>query len=112
MALGMALGGPQHHQRGYSDEEEILRRRNEELEKELKEILEREKKVREEIEKTKERLIVVEEAEERLCFQLGEQEAESFYQARAYHVEIRSLKEQLSQARKLIQSATALKDQP
>ncbi|XP_058106694.1 protein RESPONSE TO LOW SULFUR 3-like [Magnolia sinica] len=112
MAQGMALVGPRHQKSRYSDEEEILRRRNEELEKELKESLEREKKVREEMERTKERLRAVEDAEERLCFQLGEQEAESVYEARAYSVEIRSLKEQLSQARKLIQSATALKDQP
>ncbi|XP_042491207.1 protein RESPONSE TO LOW SULFUR 3-like [Macadamia integrifolia] len=83
--------------------EEELREKNEELERELKKSLEREEKMRKELQNTSQRLRVVEEAEERLCFQLGEFEVEALDQARAYHAQIRSLMDQLSQAHKLLQ---------
>ncbi|CAI9295566.1 unnamed protein product [Lactuca saligna] len=62
-------------------QEELLRRRNEELERELKRSLEREEKMKMELQKTWERLRVAEEAEEHLCSQLGELEAEAMDQA-------------------------------
>ncbi|PIA34999.1 hypothetical protein AQUCO_03700330v1 [Aquilegia coerulea] len=83
-----------------------LRRRNEELERELKISLEREQLMRQELDKTTQRLRVVEDAEERLCSQLGDLEAEAVDQARFYHAQIRSLMQQLSQAQKqLVPSA-------
>ncbi|KAK6926135.1 hypothetical protein RJ641_007854 [Dillenia turbinata] len=84
-------------------EGEELKKRNEELGRELKESLEREIRVREELEKTSRRLQVVEEAEERLCFQLGELEAEAVDQAREYHAKSLALLDQLSQANQLLQ---------
>ncbi|OMO97734.1 hypothetical protein COLO4_14402 [Corchorus olitorius] len=54
--------------------------------------------MRKELQKTWERLRVAEEAEERLCTQLGELEAESVNQARAYNARIISLMDQLSKA--------------
>ncbi|KVI04547.1 protein RESPONSE TO LOW SULFUR 3-like [Cynara cardunculus var. scolymus] len=86
--------------------EEVLRRRNEELERELKRSLEREEKMKTELKKTWERLRVAEEAEERLCSQLGELEAEAMDQAVAYRERLVSLMEQLAAAQKLIQSAS------
>ncbi|XP_022722607.1 protein RESPONSE TO LOW SULFUR 2-like [Durio zibethinus] len=77
-------------------EEEELRKRNQELEKELKESREREEHMRKELQKIWERLRVAEEAEERLCSQLGELEAESFNQARAYNAHILYLMNQPS----------------
>ncbi|KAK9292845.1 hypothetical protein L1049_020825 [Liquidambar formosana] len=85
--------------------EEEMRKRNEELERELKKSQEREEKMRLELQRTWERLRVAEEAEERLCSQLGELEAEAVDQARAYHARILSLMDQLSQAQKLLQSS-------
>ncbi|KAF3685363.1 putative autophagy-related protein 13-like isoform X1 [Capsicum annuum] len=87
-------------------EAEVLRRRNEELEKELKKSIEREEKMRAELNKTWERLKVAEEAEERLCSQLGELEAEAVDQARAYRTRVINLMDQLSLAQKLLQSAS------
>ncbi|XP_043718132.1 uncharacterized protein LOC122666087 [Telopea speciosissima] len=81
-------------------EEEALRERNEELERELKKSLEREGEMREELQRTSQRLKAIEEAEERLC----EIEAEALDQARAYHIQNRSLMDQLSQAHKLLQA--------
>ncbi|KAJ4955853.1 hypothetical protein NE237_012636 [Protea cynaroides] len=86
-------------------EEEALRVRNEELERELTKSLERVEKMRKALESTTQRLRAVEEAEERLCFQLGELEAEALDQARAYNAQIRSLMDQLSQAHKLLLAA-------
>ncbi|XP_022762617.1 protein RESPONSE TO LOW SULFUR 2-like [Durio zibethinus] len=83
-------------------EEEEFRKRNQELEKELKESREREEQMRNELQKILERLRVAEEAEERLCFQLGELEAESVNQARAYNAHILSLMNQLSKANALV----------
>ncbi|KAG8486005.1 hypothetical protein CXB51_019329 [Gossypium anomalum] len=82
--------------------EEELRKRNQELEKELKESREREEQMRKELRKTWERLRVAEEAEERLCSQLGELEAESVNQARAYNAHILSLMDQLSKGSNLL----------
>ncbi|XP_019248903.1 PREDICTED: protein RESPONSE TO LOW SULFUR 3-like [Nicotiana attenuata] len=87
-------------------EAEVLRRRNEELEKELKKSLEREEKMKQELKKTWERLKVAEEAEERLCSQLGELEAEAVNQSRAYRTRVINLMEQLSVAQKLLQSTS------
>ncbi|KAF9603769.1 hypothetical protein IFM89_037855 [Coptis chinensis] len=98
--------------RGEEEKDEAalsLRKRNEELEKELHNSLERERKMREELERTTHRLRVVEDAEENLCSQLGELEAEAVDQARLYHAEIKSLMQRLSQAQKLLQSANIVK---
>ncbi|XP_022738644.1 protein RESPONSE TO LOW SULFUR 3-like [Durio zibethinus] len=83
-------------------EEEGLRKRNQELERELKESREREEQMRKELQKMWERLRVAEEAEERLCSQMGELEAESVNQARAYNAHIISLMDQLSKANVLV----------
>ncbi|MBA0853070.1 hypothetical protein Goshw_013094 [Gossypium schwendimanii] len=82
--------------------EEELRKRNQELEKELKESREREEQMRKELRKMWERLRVAEEAEERLCSQLGDLEAESVNQARAYNAHILSLMDQLSKGSNLL----------
>ncbi|KAH1107440.1 hypothetical protein J1N35_011208 [Gossypium stocksii] len=82
--------------------EEELRKRNQELEKELKDSREREEQMRKELRKMWERLRVAEEAEERLCSQLGELEAESVNQARAYNAHILSLMDQLSKGSNLL----------
>lgn len=79
-----------------------LKKRNEELEKELKESKEREEQMKRQLQSVWERLRVAEEAEERLCSQLGELEAEAVYQARDYHGRIVSLMEQLSRAQSLL----------
>ncbi|KAG6707548.1 hypothetical protein I3842_06G037500 [Carya illinoinensis] len=82
-----------------SEEEEAkLRKRNEELERELRKSQEREEQMRKELQKAWERLRVAEEAEERLCSQLGELEAESVHQAREYNARLLSLVDQLSRA--------------
>ncbi|KDP24770.1 hypothetical protein JCGZ_25170 [Jatropha curcas] len=83
-------------------EQLILKKRNEELETALKESKQREELMREELQKTWRRLQVAEEAGERLCTQLGELEAESVNEARAYNARILSLLDQLSQAHHLI----------
>ncbi|XP_058206338.1 protein RESPONSE TO LOW SULFUR 3-like [Rhododendron vialii] len=88
------------------EEEEVLRKRNEELERELKRSMEREEKMRKELERTWERLRVAEEAEERLCSQLGELEAEAVDQARSYRARVLSMMDQLSAAQKLLQAAS------
>lgn len=81
---------------------QILKKRNEELEKALKESKLREEQMRAELQRTWHRLGVAEEAEERLCSQLGELEAEAVNQARAYNARILSLMDQLSQAHNLV----------
>ncbi|XP_059304409.1 protein RESPONSE TO LOW SULFUR 3-like [Lycium barbarum] len=100
IAVPSAHKNPHHH------DSEVLKRRNEELEKELKKSIEREEKMREELNKIWERLRVAEEAEERLCSQLGEFEAEAVDQARTYRTRIISLMDQLSLAQKLIQTSS------
>ena len=89
------------------DEEELrLRKRNEELEKELRKSQEREELMRKELQRAWERLRVAEEAEERLCSQLGELEAESVHQAREYNARVLSLMDQLSRAHPLQASSS------
>nr|GEX01828.1 protein response to low sulfur 3-like [Tanacetum cinerariifolium] len=87
-------------------QEEDLKRRNEELERELKRSLEREEKMKNELQKTWQRLRVAEDAEESLCSQLGELEAEAVDQARAYREQLVYLMEQLSVAQKVIESGS------
>ncbi|KAI3457900.1 hypothetical protein Pfo_014563 [Paulownia fortunei] len=86
---------------------EEVRRRNEELERELKKSLEREERMKEELMRAWERLRVAEEAEERLCCQLGELEAEAVGQAREYRARIMELMEQLSGAKQLLQRTSS-----
>ncbi|KAL6500998.1 hypothetical protein OROHE_025195 [Orobanche hederae] len=86
--------------------EEALRRRNADLERELKMSLEREERMKEELTKTWRRLTVAEEAEEMLCCQLGELEAEAVNQAREYRARVMELMEQLSDAQRLIREAS------
>lgn len=81
----------------------MLKRRNEELEKELKNSLEREERMNKELQRAFERLRVAEEAEERLCSQLGELEAEALHHVREYMAQIGTLSEKLSLAHKLLQ---------
>ena len=85
--------------------ESELKKRNDELERELKESKAREEQMRLQLECALERLRVAEEAEERLCSQLGELEAEAVYQARDYHDRIVSLMNQLSHAQSLLHNA-------
>lgn len=84
------------------EEEVVLRKRNEDLERELKKSKEREDQMRLELQRACERLRLAEDAEERLCSQLGELEAEAVNQARDYHARILSLVDQLSQAHQLL----------
>lgn len=91
MALTIAIAG------------EELKKRNEELERELEESLEREGKMKVELKRAREQLKVAEEAEERLCFQLGELEAEAMDQARTYRYRVLDLMERLEAAQKLLQ---------
>ncbi|KAK1303653.1 hypothetical protein QJS10_CPB11g01887 [Acorus calamus] len=83
-------------------EAELLLRRNEELERELRESKRREEKAAEELRRVRERLRQAEEAEERLCFELGELEAESLCQARDYHRRIADLAEQLARVQVVV----------
>ncbi|XP_059628876.1 protein RESPONSE TO LOW SULFUR 3-like [Cornus florida] len=114
IAVPSAQTKPRHHQSpppppppaAVAEEEELMKKRNEELERELKESLEREEKMKQELQRTWQRLMVAEEAEERLCTQLGELEAEAVDQARAYQARLLSLMDQLSLAQKLLQSAS------
>ncbi|KAG2391648.1 Protein RESPONSE TO LOW SULFUR 2 [Vigna angularis] len=72
--------------------ERELKKRNEELEEELKRSKEREDHVRSQLHAALDRLSVAEDAEERLCAQLGDLEAEALLQARDYHARIVSLR--------------------
>ncbi|KAL2527590.1 response to low sulfur 2 [Abeliophyllum distichum] len=102
IAVSSAHTKPHH----VSEGADVLKKRNEELEKELKRSLEREDKMKKELERAWERLRVAEEAEERLCSQLGELEAEAVDQARAYRVRTMSLMEQLHSAHKLLEETS------
>ncbi|KAF8413436.1 hypothetical protein HHK36_001424 [Tetracentron sinense] len=107
--VGVVASKPEHKHlmKGcFGGAEEALRRRNEELEREVKKSLEREEKTREELQRVSQRLRFIEEAEERLCSQLGELEAEAVHQARAYHAQINSLMDQLSRAQMLLNDRT------
>ncbi|GLU21366.1 hypothetical protein SLE2022_375110 [Rubroshorea leprosula] len=98
MASSLAIADQRSAIAKKAKEDEELRKRNEELEQELKESREREEIMMKELQKAWERLRVAEEAEERLCLQLGELEAESVHQARDYNARIIALVDQLSQA--------------
>lgn len=89
-----------------ADRELMLRRRNEELENELKKSMEREEIMKRELQRMYERLRVAEDAEERLCSQLGELEAEAVDQARSHRSHVLSLMNQLSVTQKLLQTAS------
>ncbi|KAK4489810.1 hypothetical protein RD792_000454 [Penstemon davidsonii] len=80
----------------------LLQRRNEELERELRNSLDREERMKEDLIKLWGRLRVAEEAEERLCFQLGELEAEAVDQAREYRARVVKLMEQLNDAQRIL----------
>ena len=104
MAPGIAaIAETRNHKMGVTfrkdgDQMEDLKRRNQELETELKKGIEREMKMREELERTKERLRLVEDAEEMLCLQLGELEAEAVMHARQYQLRVAELSDQLARA--------------
>ncbi|KAJ8554208.1 hypothetical protein K7X08_024886 [Anisodus acutangulus] len=108
IAVPSSETNPHHRDISAVPESEVLRRRNEELEKELKKSIEREENMMQELQKTWERLRVAEEAEERLCSQLGELEAEAVDQARTYRTRVLHLMDQLSLAQKLLESASAV----
>ncbi|XP_057774116.1 protein RESPONSE TO LOW SULFUR 2-like [Salvia miltiorrhiza] len=85
---------------------ETLKRRNEELEKELRDSLEREERMKEELRMTWERVRLAEEGAERLCSQLGELEAEAVDHVRESTAQITLLMDKLSLAHKLLQDAS------
>ncbi|KAK1325345.1 hypothetical protein QJS10_CPA01g00481 [Acorus calamus] len=95
MASTIAVPSPAVFQKPTAEAELVLRR-NEELERELRESQRREERLAEELRRVRERLRAAEEAEERLCFELGELEAESLCQARDYHRRFADLAEQLA----------------
>ncbi|KAL0358814.1 UNVERIFIED_CONTAM: protein RESPONSE TO LOW SULFUR 3 [Sesamum angustifolium] len=90
-----------------TETEAVLRRRNEELERELKKSLEREDRMKEELRSVWGRVRVAEEAEERLCWQLGELEAEAVNEAREYRARVMELMEQLSDAHRVIRESSS-----
>ncbi|KAL0403294.1 UNVERIFIED_CONTAM: protein RESPONSE TO LOW SULFUR 3 [Sesamum radiatum] len=90
-----------------AETEALLRRRNEELERELKKSLEREDRMKEELRSAWGRVRVAEEAEERLCWQLGELEAEAVNEAREYRARVMELMEQLSDAHRLLRESSS-----
>lgn len=87
------------------DEMRELRLTNKRLLQQLEESRRQQAEMRAELEETRVRLLTVREAEERLCSQLGEFEAESVEQARAYNQEILSLTQRLKHAEHLISAA-------
>ncbi|CAJ1974511.1 unnamed protein product [Sphenostylis stenocarpa] len=105
-AIGIGTGKQEKKMLSAPAESE-LKKRNEELEKDLRASREREEQMKRELQSAMERLRVAEEAEERLCSQLGELEAESVYQARDYHAQIVSLMEQLSRTQSLLLKTSA-----
>ncbi|KAG6438367.1 hypothetical protein SASPL_103308 [Salvia splendens] len=104
MAPTIAIPSPAPQQK---KGEAALRRRNEELERELRESREREERMRAELARAMERLRVADEAEERLCSQLGELEAEAVGQAREYGARIVELLEQLSGAKEMLERTSS-----
>ncbi|XP_040384323.1 protein RESPONSE TO LOW SULFUR 4-like [Oryza brachyantha] len=76
--------------------EEVLRRRNGELEKAVAEAAAREERLRRELEAALARLAVAEEAEERLCVQLGELEADAVAEAVQHQRRVRELSDRLA----------------
>ncbi|KAF5810104.1 putative protein response to low sulfur [Helianthus annuus] len=84
---------------------EDLKRRSEELERELMKSLQREEKMKAELQRLREKVRVAEEAEERLCSQVGDLEAETVDHAQEYRSHLVGLMEQLGAAHKFIESA-------
>nr|ABK22136.1 unknown [Picea sitchensis]ABK24318.1 unknown [Picea sitchensis] len=84
------------------DEIGELRLKNKRLLQQLEESRKQEAELRAELEETRIRLHQAREAEERLCTQLGELEAESVEQARAYHQKITSLTQRLKHVEHLL----------
>ncbi|KAK7350786.1 hypothetical protein VNO77_09737 [Canavalia gladiata] len=110
MMAVIGIGGKQENKRPAAESE--LKKKNEELEKELREIKEREEQMKRELQSAWQRLRVAEEAEERLCSQLGELEAEAVYQAREYRTRIVSLMDQLSRAQNLLKAGASSNSLP
>ncbi|KAL2339517.1 hypothetical protein Fmac_007457 [Flemingia macrophylla] len=106
MMAVIGIGGKQEKRTAAAAESE-LKKRNEELEKALRESKEREEQMKRQLQSAWERLRVAEEAEERLCSQLGDLEAEAVHQARDYHARIVSLMDQLSRAQTLLLNSNA-----
>ncbi|KAK7321327.1 hypothetical protein VNO77_31855 [Canavalia gladiata] len=79
-----------------------LKKRNEELEEELRQSQQREEQMRLQLRVVLDRLRVAEDAEERLCSQLGDLEAEAVQEARDYNARIVSLMDELSQLHSLL----------
>ncbi|KAE9604083.1 hypothetical protein Lal_00002240 [Lupinus albus] len=102
----IGIGGNQERRKNVSPENDTaaleLKKRNEQLEKELKESKEREEEMKRKLQSAWESLRVAEEAEERLCSQLGDLEAETLDLARDYHAKVALLTEQLSRAQTLL----------
>jgi flagellar motility protein MotE (MotC chaperone) len=96
--FGDGNGGRGRNSASGEEETTSLRKRNEELEKELRKSQEREEQMKKDLQRAWERLRVAEEAEERLCSQLGELEAEAVHEAREYQARLLSLVDQLSRA--------------
>ncbi|KAG1360817.1 protein RESPONSE TO LOW SULFUR 2 [Cocos nucifera] len=114
MAPGMAIADPALGKQGFglglrkpAAAAEELRRRNEVLEREVRERRAREEETRRELERTRARLRAVEEAEEQLCVQLGEIEAEAVVEARDYHRQIKALSDELEEARRILGSSSS-----
>ena len=100
--------GPSSKDSNIYNEENDIKKRNEELEKKLKESIVREKKIREELDRALERVRVAEEGEEMLCSELGQLEAEAAEQARDFRARMLSLIEQLSQAQKKLHQVQSI----
>lgn len=107
-AMGIANNNKRKNQTEDKTTALQLKKRNEELEEQLKQSKESEEHVNRMLHAALERVRVAEEAEERLCYQLGELEAEALEQARDYHDRIVSLMNQLSQAHALLKSTNSL----
>ncbi|KAJ3692631.1 hypothetical protein LUZ60_011726 [Juncus effusus] len=85
----------------YSEVEE-LKRKNGELEREVRERREREGGLMADLKRMRERARLAEEAEERLCVQLGELEAEAVEQVLAYRKHIKVLADQLELVKRVM----------
>lgn len=109
MAVITGAGAGRHEKKSEPPQDTTalqLKKKNEELEKELRESKEREEIMKRELQSAWQRLRVAEDAEERLCSQLSELEAEAVLQARDYHARIVALVDQLSQAQTLLKASS------
>ena len=115
--IGIVTNHHHHHHKKKTTTEEgaettafhlELKKRNEELEEELRQSKEREHRMRLMLREAHDRLRVAEDAEELLCSQLGELEADALNQARDYHARIVSLVDQLSRAHALLNNNNAI----